>query len=124
MDGAGSREAVILGASEGGSMAGVFAAMHPTRTRCLIVWGWQARFISAPDYPWGLAPDEYERRLQELERDWPSRDYVRTWGAGVGYEADESIVDAILGRMQMAASPAAVVALERMNGALDIRGIL
>src|SRR2546428_9352579 len=90
MDAAGSSSAVILGVSEGGWMGCVFAAMHPTRTRGLIVWGCQARFIPAPDYPWGFAPDEFERRLQELERDWPSRDYVRTWGAGVGYEADES----------------------------------
>src|SRR5713226_8874739 len=59
MDGAGSREAVILGASEGGSMACMFAAMHPIRTRGLIVWGCQARFITAPDYPWGFTRAEY-----------------------------------------------------------------
>jgi pimeloyl-ACP methyl ester carboxylesterase len=33
MDAAGSPQAVILGASEGGSMAAVFAALHPERTR-------------------------------------------------------------------------------------------
>ena len=90
----------------------------------MIVWGCQARFITAPDYPWGMDPAEYDRRLAALEREWPSRDYVRTWGAGVGPDADDSVVDAILDRMQMAATPAAVVALERMNGALDIRGVL
>src|SRR5439155_17631325 len=38
MDAAGSASAVVMGVSEGGSMACVFA-MHPARTRALIVWG-------------------------------------------------------------------------------------
>src|SRR5690348_6315561 len=42
MDAAGSERAVILGASEGGSLACIFAAMHPERVRSLIVWGCQA----------------------------------------------------------------------------------
>jgi pimeloyl-ACP methyl ester carboxylesterase/class 3 adenylate cyclase len=124
MDAAGSDQAVVLGGSEGGSMACMFAAMHPARTRALVVWGCQARFVRAPDYPWGVSAELYEKRIADLARDWPSREYVRTWGAGVGPEADDSVVDSILRRMQMAASPAAVVALERMNGAGDIRDIL
>src|SRR5215472_1375458 len=42
MDAAGSESAVILGASEGGSMACVLAAQYPEWTRGLIVWGYQA----------------------------------------------------------------------------------
>ena len=124
MDASRCREAVIFGASEGGSMACMFAAMHPERTRSLIVWGCQAAFISSADYPWGVTRETYERRLRDLKRDWPSRDYVRTWGAGIGPEASEEIVDGLLALFQAAASPSAVVALERMNGDLDIRGVL
>lgn len=124
MDAAGSAQAVIFGASEGGSMGCMFAAMHPERTRSLIVWGCQARFVRAPDYPYGQSEAEYARRLGRLEREWPSRDYVRTWGAGLGPLATEEEVDQILEFAQMAATPAAVVALERTNGALDIRDIL
>lgn len=123
MDAVGSREAVILGASEGGAMACVFAAQHPERTRSLIVWGCQARVIQAPDYPWGVTREVHERQLRDLEREWPSREYVRTWGAGLG-DAPEEVVQATLERMQLAATPAAVVALERMNGSLDIRDVL
>lgn len=124
MDAAGSGQAVILGISEGGSMSCVFAGMHPERVRSLIVWGCKARFIQAPDYPWGMTADEYERRVADLAREWPSRDYIRTWGAGLGPHAPEAAVDAALEYFQMAASPASVVALERMNGALDIRDVL
>ncbi|GAC1697907.1 MAG: adenylate/guanylate cyclase domain-containing protein [Candidatus Limnocylindrales bacterium] len=124
MDAAGSAEAVILGGSEGGSMACMFAAMHPERTRSLIVWGCQARFVRTPEYPYGQTEAVYEDRLSELERDWPSRDYIRSWGAGLGPHASEEDVDRTLGFFQMAATPAAIVALERTNGALDIRDIL
>lgn len=124
MDAAGSERAAILGFSEGGSMASVFAAMYPERTRCLIVWGCQARFTRAPDYPWGMTRELYDRRLAALERDWPSRDYVRTWGAGLGPNAPEELVDDVLDLFQMAASPSSIIALERMNGDLDIRDVL
>lgn len=124
MDAAGSPSAVILGVSEGGWMACIFAAMHPARTRALIVWGSSARLVRAAGYPWGVTRAEEEARIAALAHDWPSREYVRTWGAGVGPEADDSVVDAILYRMQMSATPAAVVALERMNLDVDIRDIL
>ena len=54
MDAAGSERAVILGASEGGAMACMFAATYPNRTRALIVWGGQARWVREPDMPWGI----------------------------------------------------------------------
>src|SRR5713226_4342741 len=66
MDAAGSERAVIFGASEGGSMACLFAATHPDRTRSLIVWGCQPRWLTADDYPWGMAPDEYQDALADL----------------------------------------------------------
>ena len=55
MDAAGSERAVIFGASEGGSMACMFAAMHPERTRSFIIWGCQAAFIQSDGYPWGVS---------------------------------------------------------------------
>jgi pimeloyl-ACP methyl ester carboxylesterase len=38
MEAAGSERAVLLGISEGASMACVFSATHPEKTRSLIVW--------------------------------------------------------------------------------------
>jgi pimeloyl-ACP methyl ester carboxylesterase/class 3 adenylate cyclase len=124
MDAAGSERAAVIGISEGGSMGSVFAAMHPERTRSLVVWGCQARFTRAPDYPWGVTREHYDERLAALEREWPSREYVRTWGAGMGPSAPEELVDGVLEIFQMAVSPSAIIALERMNGDLDIRAVL
>src|SRR4029077_13664068 len=124
MDAAGSQTAVILGASEGGSMACVFAAQYPERTRGLIVWGCQATWIKKPGHPWGYEREQYDAMVNSLRDGWPSRDYMRTWGAGLGVQARDEMVEDFLRRAQMAASPAAIVALEEMNGQIDIRDIL
>jgi len=124
MDAAGSAQAVILGGSEGGSMASLFAAIHPERTRSLIVWGCMARWLKAPDYPWGMDDAEREEALQDLRDNWPSRKYVMTWGAGLGTDADPAVVDEWLRYIQAAASPTAIYEYEWINGACDIRAIL
>ena len=124
MDAAESTRAVILGVSEGGSMACLFAATHPERTRSLILWGCQARWLRAADYPWGMTPDEYEEALKDLRDNWPSRHYMMTWGAGLGMDADPAVVDEMLRFAQAAASPSAIYEYERINGACDIREVL
>jgi class 3 adenylate cyclase len=124
MDAAGSERAFLFGASEGGSMACLFAATYPERTLGLIVWGAQARWIKDHDYPWGYEPDEYERMVAELADGWPTEEYVRGWGAGTGAGADADVIEEMMRRMRAGASPAAAVALERMNGQIDIREIL
>ena len=124
MDAAGSRAAVIAGLSEGGSMACVFAAQYPHRTRSLVLWGCQASWIRRAGHPWGYEPEEYRRMVEDLRNTWPSRDYVRGWGAGLGPTVPDELVDGFLDFSQAGASPAAIVALEEMNGQIDVRGIL
>src|SRR5215831_15107672 len=52
MDAAGSERAAIVGFSEGGSLAILFAAMHPQRTTALLTFGIFAKRIWSQDYPW------------------------------------------------------------------------
>jgi class 3 adenylate cyclase/predicted alpha/beta hydrolase len=124
MDAAGSQGAVLLGVSEGGSMACVFAAQYPERTRGLIVWGCQATWVRRPGHPWGYDADQYDQMVQSLRDSWPSREYMRGWGAGLGKEAPDELVDEVLRFAQASASPAAIVALEQMNREIDIRDVL
>lgn len=51
MDAVGSEQAVLFGVSEGGSMTCFFAATYPERTRALILWEVQARWVQTVDYP-------------------------------------------------------------------------
>ena len=53
MDAAGSRRAVLFGASEGVPMSVVFAASYPERVSALVLYGGQARELWAPDYLFG-----------------------------------------------------------------------
>jgi class 3 adenylate cyclase len=80
--------------------------------------------LSAPNYPWGMTPEQYEDALTDLRDNWPSRRYLMTWGAGLGMDADPVVVDEMLRFMQAAASPSAIYEYERINGACDIREIL
>ena len=124
MDAAGSETAAICGASEGASMACVFAAMYPERTRSLILYGAQARWVTTDDYPWGLTPAQHAELVHHVREKWPSREYVIGWGAGLGRHVDPAFLEWWLRYARAAASPSAVAALEQMNGEIDIRAVL
>ena len=123
MDSAGSEKAFVFGLSEGGSMACLFGATYPERTRGIIVWGTQARWIKSSDYPWGLTPEENAAMIADLAEHGVTRAYVMGGGAGMK-KADPSYIDWFLRYGQAGGSPSAFVALETMNAQIDIRGIL
>jgi class 3 adenylate cyclase len=124
MDAAGSERSVILGVSEGASMACLFAATYPERTRALIVWGGQARWVQAEDYRWGLTPEGHEHMIATLRNHGVTVEYVTGAGAGLGRAVDQAFLDSFLRYCRAAASPSAIAALEQMNGQIDIRHIL
>ena len=124
MDAAKSASATIFGVSEGAQMACVFAATYPQWTRSLIVWGAQARWVQAKDYPWGLTAEGYKRLIEEARENWPSVEYLTGAGAGVARDVDPAVLEWWLRYFQAGASPAAVAALEEMNSQIDIRDIL
>ncbi len=124
MDAAGSKDAVIFGLSEGGSMACLFAATYPTRTRGVILWGVQARWIQSEDYPWGLTPEENQSMIDELLENGVTLRYLTGPGAGLGKDVDPAYLEWVLRYARAGASPSSVVALERMNAQIDIRDIL
>ena len=124
MDAAGSQRAVLFGASEGANMACLFAAMHPERTRSLLIWGGQARWTRTSDYPWGMTATEYQKVVDALRDEWPSIDYLTGAGAGLGKDVDPKLLDWWLRFARAAATPSAIVALEEMNMLIDTRDVL
>lgn len=124
MDAAGVERAVLLGVSEGGQMACMFAALYPDRTAALATWGTMGRWVRAPGHPWGLTEEQVEEMLEDLRRNWPSEHYLRAYGAGLGESSDATLLDFLMRRSQAGASPAAALALEEMNAAIDIRDLL
>ena len=77
MDAVGSQRASLFGYSEGGSMAALFAAVHPERTQALMICGGYARKLWADDYPWGTTEAESEAYFESLPH---------VWGGPVGVE--------------------------------------
>jgi len=122
MDTVQSERAVLVGYSEGGPMCSLFAATYPERTLSLIMIGSYARRIKTSDYPWGVTHDELKRSLKQIENDW---------GNAVNLEtiAPSMVEDPIFRQwwarfLRLSASPAAAIALTRMNSEIDIRKIL
>ncbi len=124
MDAVGIDSAVIFGVSEGGSMASMFAATYPERTRALLIWGAMARWVATEDHPWGMSREDTDRMIQDVQDNWPSEWYIRGPGAGLGPDADSAFVQSFMRYGRAAASPSAAAAYERMNSEIDIRPIL
>ena len=70
MDAAGSKRAAIVGVSEGGTMALMFAATYPERVSSLVLWCTFARVAWAPDYPIGFPVEEAEQFCDQIEQNW------------------------------------------------------
>jgi class 3 adenylate cyclase len=121
MDAVGSPSAFVLGISEGGPMSVLFAATHPERTRGLVLYGSFPCITKARDYPWGFEPEQVEPLIELAER---------TWGEGTfsgGLIAPSQLPDRLpyWARLEReGASPGAMIALIRMLGEIDVRGVL
>jgi len=124
MDAVGLESAVILGVSEGASMACIFAATYPARTRSLLTWGGMARWLATEDHPWGLNAQQYAEMIKDVQENWPSEWYIRGPGAGMGPNASQDLIEHARRYMRAAGSPSAVAAYETMNSEIDIRSIL
>jgi pimeloyl-ACP methyl ester carboxylesterase len=65
MDSAGSERAAIIGFSEGGSMATLFAASHPERTTGLILYGALVAGTWSPETPWAWRREQWDVWLDD-----------------------------------------------------------
>jgi DNA-binding winged helix-turn-helix (wHTH) protein/pimeloyl-ACP methyl ester carboxylesterase len=122
MNAVGSKRAAFLGISEGGPMCSLFAATYPERTIALTMIGTYAKRIWSEDYPWAPTREQREQFLERIKSEW---------GGPVGLEErapsaahDSKFRDWWAEYLRMGASPAAAVALTRMNAEIDVRNVL
>ena len=122
MDAVGSERAALLGGSEGGPMAILFAATYPERTSALVLYGSYARRPWAPDHPFGVTEQEWHAMIETIEKTWGEAgqpDARAPSAAGdPGYRQWWSTYQ------RLAASPGAAVAVMQMNKDIDVRPIL
>jgi pimeloyl-ACP methyl ester carboxylesterase/class 3 adenylate cyclase len=130
MDAAGSKRVVVLGHSEGGPMATLFAATYPDRSVALILFGTGLCWNGATDYPFGSrygTPEERERFAERREREWGTKELAAEYIAESFAPAladDEPTVTWWAEYMRNAASPGAASAFARMNSRIDARSAL
>ncbi len=121
MDAVGSERAALMGVSEGGPMAALFAATYPERTSALVLYGTYAnRQDPDEDYPWAATREERIAYADEVER---------TWGglADLGMlapNADDALAEWWSTRARAAAGPGAARELILVNSEIDVRDVL
>jgi class 3 adenylate cyclase len=123
LDAVESREAVVIGDTEGGPMAMLLAATYPERVRALVLLNTFARWRRAPDYPIGM-PDETWEKLVAL--------YERYWGQDpgmLGLTAPSLVGDAraeewFTRYQRLSMPPGAATRMYRWVTRLDVRPVL
>lgn len=128
MDAVGSERAIVMGFSEGGPMATLFAATYPERTIALVLFGTSACWRPTVDYPFAVLTEEHhERYIERIERIWGTQEFaaqeLRNWGAPT-LANDDYTIGWLADYLRHAASPGAAIALERMNSEIDVRPAL
>jgi pimeloyl-ACP methyl ester carboxylesterase len=122
MDAVGSELASLFGISEGGGMSLLFAATYPDRTSALVLWGSWPRVLWAPDYPWGITPEQLETLGSYMESRWGTGAGWSAWMPSLGH--DERTRQWWARIQRSAATPADAVALITTYGHIDARHVL
>jgi pimeloyl-ACP methyl ester carboxylesterase len=117
MDAAGIKRAALLGISEGGPLAVLFAATYPERCRALVLYGAFARFSS-----WFPTEEGLNAFLEYIDQAWGTGGILATFAPS---RQNDPAFQQWWGRFErQGASPAAAIALMRMNSQIDTSDIL
>jgi class 3 adenylate cyclase len=123
MDAIGSERAAVMGESEGGPLAMLFAAAHPERTVALVLQGAEVRERTDDDWAWGEATEEeHEEAMAAI----PER-----FGLGLGIDI---IAPSVAGQewarrwrakvVTNAGTPGSAEAFMRMAFDIDVRNVV
>jgi class 3 adenylate cyclase/pimeloyl-ACP methyl ester carboxylesterase len=95
LDTAESHRPILVGSTGSGAMHALFAATHPDRTGGLLWNNPAGRTAWAPDYPWGLGLEDFERSMRE-SLSWGTTSYgssIAQWRAAERAGVPESELD-------------------------------
>ena len=117
MDAVGIQRAAVMGISEAGSLASLFAATHPERCQALILYGAFARFSS-----WFPTEEALQQFYHYADT---------TWGTGASLPmfvpsmASNKTFQEWWGKFErLGATPAACIEIMRLNSQIDVSAIL
>jgi pimeloyl-ACP methyl ester carboxylesterase len=117
MDAADIKQAALLGYSEGGTLAALFAATYPDRCRALVLYGTPVSFAS-----WLPTEEAVAAFLDYVDQSWGTGGTVIKFAPS---RANDPAYQRWWGRMErLGASPAAAKTLLRMNRQIGISDIV
>ena len=117
MDAVGMEQAALLGMSEGGPLAALFAATFPERCSALVLYGSFARFAS-----WIPTEEALAGFLGYIDKAWGSGGSLHFLAPSL---ANDPTAQQWQGRFErLGASPAAATVLMRMNSQINISDIV
>ena len=117
MDAVGFEKAALMGISEGGSLAALFAATYPQRCEALVFYGCFAKFTS-----WLPTQEALDAFIGYIDQHWGTGGSLPLFGPT--REGDPAF-QRWWGRFErLGASPSAAKALMRMNSQIDVSGIV
>ena len=122
MDASSIASAHVLGVSEGGSMAMLFAASAPERVRSLLLFGTFACRRAQPDYPWAPTAEERQSFYDAIEHHWHETMDIHAIAPSLEREPESR--RRFASYFRMSASPQGALALARLNTEIDIRHVL
>jgi class 3 adenylate cyclase/pimeloyl-ACP methyl ester carboxylesterase len=76
LDAVGSNKAALIGDTEGGPMAILFAATYPKRISSLVLLNTFARFLRAEDYPAGIPRETMQKFIPVYEKYWATGEFL------------------------------------------------
>lgn len=123
MDAAGSERATIVGLSEGGPAALLFAASHPQRVSGLALVGSYARLSRAPDNPAGVPAEQLRGFVERVVAEWGGPAALSLW-FGAEAAGDPALAEWWARLLRAGTSPGGARALLRLYEDLDARPAL
>ena len=122
MDAAGSADAIVFGGARAATMAMLFAATHPDRTKALILYAPVAKTVATPDFPYGKTPEEQRVFFERFVREVGTGQNLALQAPSVA--ADERFVRWWARFERLVASPSAFEELGRIFTDVDVRDVL
>jgi class 3 adenylate cyclase len=123
MDAAGSARATIVGLSEGGPAALLFAASHPQRVSGLALVGSYARLSRAPDNSAGVPAERLRGFVEGVVAEWGGPAGLSLW-FGAEAAGDPALAEWWARLLRAGTSPGGARALLRLYEELDARPAL
>ncbi len=123
LDAVGSSQAALVGDTEGGPLAMLFAATHPARTTALVLVNSFARWARADDYPIGMPLATVEKLVERYAHHWGVTSEILDLTAP-SLAGNAAFRRWFLRYQRLAMPPGAAASMYRWVTQLDVRSVL